>query len=135
MSSAKKSYFKIQSDNFDPKKEIPIKMEVTITLGNQIQSLEEELTKNIPEEEINNENSSDSLFIKFKSNQKVSDELQAYIEENLGMYELIEDGLEKILVFELKINDIDNESIKETYKAYFSENVEEFYCDFVFEKN
>ena len=62
-------------------------------------------------EDEHQEGCSDSLFIKFNSNKKITEELQNYIEENLGMFELIEDENEKIFVFELKINDIDLEAI------------------------
>ena len=54
----------------------------------------------------------DSLFIKFKSPKKVTLEVQNFIEENLGMCELIENGDEKIFIFELKINDIDFDNIQ-----------------------
>lgn len=107
MSKTPKSFLKIKSSNFDPNKDKPIRFEMTITFGQEMQSLEKGLIKDMPEDTANDQPSSDSLFIKFKSDKKVSSDLQAYIEEYLGMYELIEDEKEKIFVFELKINDID----------------------------
>lgn len=103
-----KSYLKLLSESFDESKPFPIKFEFTVTLGKMQQSLEKELIKEDDEEE----EVSDTLFIKFKQKNKISEELQSYIEENLGMYELLEDENEKIMVFELKINDIDFQSIQ-----------------------
>lgn len=74
-------------------------------------TLEKELMQEDDEGEEENM-MNDSLFIKFKSSKKITEELQNFIEENLGMCELIENGDDKIFIFELKINDIDFESIQ-----------------------
>lgn len=65
----------------------------------------------------------------------MTEELQTYIEENLGMFELIENEDEKIFIFELKINDIDFDSIQETYKKHFKGSLDQFFFKIIFQKN
>lgn len=51
------------------------------------------------------------------------------------MFELIENGDEKILVFELKINDIAIDQIKNAYKTHFEGKLDQFYFEVLFQKN
>ncbi len=60
-------------------------------------------------------------------------DVKQYIEENLGMFELIEEGDDKILIFELKINEIDFSGIHNAFTEYFEKNLEKFYFDLKYE--
>lgn len=130
--SDQKNQLVLKSNNFEAEKEHPIKMEFTLTFGEHLSELEKDLQVLKEEEhvEIN-----DTLFIKFKSTKPMTEEVQNYIEENLGMFELIEEDDKKIFVFELKINDIDMDNIQRVYKDYFDGKLNNFYVELLFEKN
>lgn len=65
--------FKVKSDNFDPSKPLPVSFEFTLTLGEQINSIEKELSPD--DDQQDREEMSDTLFIKFKSKKEVTEEL------------------------------------------------------------
>lgn len=79
----------------------------------------------------------DLLTISFNQTRKIPAEVEEYINNNLGTFELAEtpDSPLKTLSFELKINDIDSEKILRTFDDFFSKRLAEAYLDVHFEKS
>lgn len=79
----------------------------------------------------------DLLKITFSQNKKIPAEVEEYIVNNLGTFELNEspDGVSKTLSFELKINDIDSEKIIRTYEDFFSKRLSEALFEVNYEKS
>lgn len=124
MQKIKKAQIDVQSENYNPTSASKISIELNASLS-----------KTTKPESPEDQNDADTLFIKFKSKKKVPDSLKNYIESNLGNFELIENEEEKIFIFELKINEIDFESIQEAYENYFSKNMSNFLFEMKYEKS
>ena len=124
MEKIKKANIEIQSENYNPSSTSKISIELNTSLA-----------KTTKQENENDPNDADTLFIKFKSKKKVPESLKNYIQTNLGNFELIENEDEKIFIFELKINEIDFVSIQEAYESYFSKNLSNFLLEFKYENS
>lgn len=70
---------------------------------------------------------SDLLQISFKQQKKIPTEVEEYIVNNLGTFDLKDDQEthNKILSFELKINDIDSEKILQVFDDFFVKRLSE----------
>lgn len=79
----------------------------------------------------------DLLQITFPHTKKIPAEVEEYIVNNLGTFELTEtpDGTSKTLAFELKINDIDSEKILRTYDDFFNKRLGPAFLELSFEKS
>lgn len=79
----------------------------------------------------------DLLQITFSQNKKIPTEVEEYIVNNLGTFELNEspDGASKTLSFELKINDIDSDKITKTYEDFFTKRLSEALFEVNYEKS
>lgn len=63
------------------------------------------------------------------------DNVSEFIEESLGEFELVDNENEKILIFELKIKDIDFAGIQKIYSDFFEKNLENFFATLSVKKN
>lgn len=77
----------------------------------------------------------DQLVISFVSKKPVSAEVKEYISNNLGTFELIENGDEKKFCFELKIKDIGIEEINDAFNAHFKKHVQGVVLDIDFRRS
>jgi len=79
----------------------------------------------------------DLLQITFTQTKKIPADVEEYIVNNLGTYELAEDADQntKTLSFELKINDINSEAILRTFEDFFNKRLADAYAEVVLEKS
>lgn len=71
----------LQSENFEQGKESKVSFEMNLTLNKISEENQEEQAE---------DQSNDTLFIQFKSQKPLGDDVVKYIEQTLGMFELIE---------------------------------------------
>lgn len=86
----------------------------------QVVFLNFNVSLNTAQEQTLEKGSDDLLKIKFSHAKPVPEEVKDYINNNLGVFSLSENGNEKILTFELKINDINLELIRFVFEKYFA---------------
>ena len=91
----------MKSDSFTDNGQFPISFQMSLNMSKSQGSEDEQESTTFDNQ------SKDTLFIKFKSNDPLPEQVAHYIEENLGEFELIDNENEKIFIFELKIKDID----------------------------
>jgi hypothetical protein len=63
--------------------------------------------------------SEDLLKFKFNHSKPVPESVKDYVANNLGIFDIVENDTEKVFVFELKINDINFELIRNVFETYF----------------
>jgi hypothetical protein len=67
--------------------------------------------------------SEDLLKIKFRHSKPVPQKVKDYVANNLGVFDLTENANEKLMTFELKINDINVERINKVFETFFAPQV------------
>ena len=123
MADNRKIFLNLKSDSYTDIHPDPLVFELTANLSSG-----PEAEQNVENEQqaTSEQTMSDALFIRFKSSKEVPQEVKDYITTTLGTFDLVENGNEKTFSFELKIKDIDTESIKTAYKAHFEKQSEKF---------
>ena len=122
MSEGKKINLVVQSEEFVPEhpQDQSIGFKLNLSLGTSKDTVVQE------EQQDEEESIADTLFIKFKSDEEVPEEVKEYITNTLGTFDLIENDGEKTFIFELKIKDINIEEIRKMYSEFIENKAEDF---------
>ena len=117
MNPNKPVYLELLSDTFSEESQL-LKINFKLTFHSN------ENDVNLPE---GSPSQSDLLQISFKQQKKIPTEVEEYIINNLGIFDLKDDPKthNKILSFELKINDIDSEKILQVFDDFFVKRLSE----------
>lgn len=132
MADNRKIHLNLRSDNFAEEHASPLVFELHASFGPSSDSQE-----NVQNEQqaTSEQTMSDTLMIQFKSSKEVPQEVRDYISTTLGTFDLVENGNEKTFIFELKIKDIDTESILNAYKTHFEKHTEKFAFNVRYQKS